>query len=164
MRRNYNTKQYENIVRRAVDSIPSLGLGADVIVGFPGESEASFEHTRKLIEELPFSYLHVFSYSPRSGTEAHNFKNNIKNITKKERNLILSDLVKEKAQLFYKSFVGKKVTVLIEERKQADGALKGHSEHYIPVRIDAEDSLQNQLVSVLITEIRKNELVGCLES
>ncbi|MCH2389038.1 MAG: tRNA (N(6)-L-threonylcarbamoyladenosine(37)-C(2))-methylthiotransferase MtaB [Nitrospinales bacterium] len=164
MRRNYNAKQYEHIVRRASEKISPLGLGADVIVGFPGESEASFEHTRKLIEELPFSYLHVFSYSPRSGTEAHNFKNNIKNITKKERNLILSDLVKEKAQLFYKSFVGKKVTVLIEERKQADGVLKGHSEHYIPVRVDAEGFLQNQLVSVLITEIRKNELVGCLES
>jgi len=164
MRRNYNAKQYEHIVRRASEKISPLGLGADVIVGFPGESEASFEHTRKLIEELPFSYLHVFSYSPRSGTEAHNFRNNIKNITKKERNLILSDLVKEKAQLFYKSFVGKKVTVLIEERKQADGVLKGHSEHYIPVRVDAEGFLQNQLVSVLITEIRKNELVGCLES
>jgi len=164
MRRNYNAKQYEHIVLRASEKISPLGLGADVIVGFPGESEVSFEHTRKLIEELPFSYLHVFSYSPRSGTEAHNFKNNIKNITKKERNLILSDLVKEKAQLFYKSFVGKKVTVLIEERKQADGLLKGHSEHYIPVRVDAEGFLQNQLVSVLITEIRKNELVGCLES
>ena len=164
MRRNYNAKQYEHIVRRASEKISPLGLGADVIVGFPGESEASFEHTRKLIEELPFSYLHVFSYSPRSGTEAHNFRNNIKNITKKERNLILSDLVKEKAQLFYKSFVGKKVTVLIEERKQADGVLKGHSEHYIPVRVDAEGFLQNQLASVLITEIRKNELVGCLES
>ena len=164
MRRNYDAKQYENIVRRAVDSIPSLGLGADVIVGFPGESEENFERTLRLIKELPFSYLHIFSYSPRSGTEAHSFRNNIKNITKKERNLILSDLVKEKAQLFYKSFVGKKVTVLIEERKQADGLLKGHSEHYIPVRVDAEGFLQNQLVSVLITEIRKNELVGCLES
>ena len=128
------------------------------------ESEVSCEHPRKLIEELPFSYLHVFSYSPRSGTEAHNFKNNIKNITKKERNLILNDLVKEKAQQFYKSFIGKKVTVLVEERKQADGILKGHSEHYIPVSIDAEGFLQNQLVSVLITETRKNELVGCLES
>ncbi len=164
MRRNYDAKQYENIVRRAVDSIPSLGLGADVIVGFPGESEESFERTRRLIKELPFSYLHVFSYSPRSGTEAHNFKNNIKNITKKERNLILNDLVKEKAQQFYKSFIGKKVTVLVEERKKADGVLKGHSEHYIPVSIDAEGFLQNQLVSVLITETRKNELVGCLES
>ena len=164
MRRNYNAKQYEHIVRRASEKISPLGLGADVIVGFPGESEVSFEHTRKLIEELPFSYLHVFSYSPRSGTEAHNFKNNIKNITKKERNLILNDLVKEKAQQFYKSFIGKKVTVLVEDRKQANGVLKGHSEHYIPVSIDAEGFLQNQLVSVLITETRKNELVGCLES
>ena len=163
-RRNYDAKQYENIVRHAVDSIPSLGLGADVIVGFPGESEENFERTLRLIKELPFSYLHIFSYSPRSGTEAHSFRNNIKNITKKERNLILSDLVKEKAHLFHKSFIGKKVTVLIEERKQADGVLKGHSEHYIPVRVDAEGFLQNQLVSVLITEIRKNELVGCLES
>ena len=164
MKRNYNAKQYEHIVRRASEKISPLGLGADVIVGFPGESEVSFEHTRKLIEELPFSYLHVFSYSPRSGTEAHNFKNNIKNITKKERNLILNDLVKEKARQFYKSFIGKKVTVLVEERKQADGLLKGYSEHYIPVSIDAEVFLQNQLVSVLITEIRKNKLIGCLES
>ena len=164
MKRNYNAKQYEHIVRRASEKISPLGLGADVIVGFPGESEVSFEHTRKLIEELPFSYLHVFSYSPRSGTEAHNFKNNIKNITKKERNLILNDLVKEKARQFYKSFIGKKVTVLVEERKQADGVLKGYSEHYIPVSIDTEGFLQNQLVSVLITEIRKNKLIGCLES
>ena len=164
MRRNYNAKQYKDIVQRAAKSIAPLGLGADIIVGFPGESEESFELTRKLIEELPFSYLHVFSYSPRSGTEAYNFRNNIKNITKKERNLILSDLVKEKAYLFHKSFIGKKVTVLIEERKQADGLLKGHSEHYIPVRIDAESSLQNQLVSVVIKEAQKNELIGCLES
>ena len=164
MKRNYNAKQYEHIVRRASEKISPLGLGADIIVGFPGESEVSFEHTRKLIEELPFSYLHVFSYSPRSGTEAHNFKNNIKNITKKERNLILNDLVKEKARQFYKSFIGKKVTVLVEERKQADGVLKGYSEHYIPVSIDTEGFLQNQLVSVLITEIRKNKLIGCLES
>ena len=164
MRRNYNAEQYEDVVRRAADRIAPLGLGADVIVGFPGENEENFERTRKLIEELPFSYLHVFSYSPRSGTEAHTFKNNIKNTTKKERNLILSNLVKEKATLFNKSFVGKKVTVLIEERKQADGMLKGHSEHYVPVRVDAKDSLQNQLVPVQIKEVQENEVVGCLES
>ena len=164
MRRNYNAEQYEDIVRRAAEIIVPLGLGADVIVGFPGEDDESFERTRRLIEELPFSYLHVFSYSPRSGTEAHNFRNNIKNTIKKERNLILSDLVKEKARLFHKIFIGKKVDVLIEERKQSDGMLRGHSEHYIPVRIDAEGSLQNQLVSVVIKEVQKNELVGCLES
>ena len=62
--------------------------------------------------------------------------------------------------MFNKSFVGKKVTVLIEERKQADGMLKGHSEHYVPVRVDAKDSLQNQLVPVLIKEVNEDEVVG----
>ena len=87
-----------------------------------------------------------------------------KNTIKKERNLTLSNLVKKKANLFYKSFIGKKVTVLVEDRKQADGLLKGHSEHYIPVRIDARGALQNQLIPVLITEVKNNELIGCLES
>ena len=163
MRRNYDAEQYKHITQHAASRIKPLGLGADVIVGFPGESEKSFELTRKLIEELPFSYLHVFSYSPRSGTEAYNFKNNIKNSIKKERNLILSNLVKEKAHLFYKSFIGKTITVLIEEPK-LDGVLKGYSEHYTPVRIETKSSLKNQLVPVVIKDVQKNELIGCLES
>ena len=160
MRRNYNAEQYENVVRRVAERIAPLGLGADIIVGFPGESDKNFERTRKLIEELPFSYLHVFSYSPRSGTEAHSFRNNIKNATKKERNHVLTKLAKEKATLFHKSFVGKKVTVLIEDRKHAEGIFKGHSEHYVPVRVNAKGSLQNQLTPVLIKEVNEGEVVG----
>ena len=160
MRRNYNAAQYENIVRRVAERIAPLGLGADVIVGFPGESNENFERTRKLIEELPFSYLHIFSYSPRSGTEANGFRNNVKNATKKERNRVLSNLAKEKATLFHKSFVGKKVTVLIEDRKRVEGIFKGHSEHYVPVRVNAKGSLQNQLTPVLIKEVNEGEVVG----
>ena len=85
MRRNYNRAQYRDVVKRAVSTIPNLGLGADVIVGFPGETEIAFENTRKLIKELPFSYLHVFSYSPRRGTEADKFKDDIPGNIKKER-------------------------------------------------------------------------------
>ncbi len=160
MRRNYNAEQYENVVRRAAERIAPLGLGADVIVGFPGESEENFERTRKLIDELPFTYLHVFSYSPRSGTEAFDCRNDVKNSLKKERNGILNDLAKEKADRFRKSFIGKKVTVLIEDRKHAEGILKGHSEHYVPVRVPTEDSLQNQLAPVLIKEVNEDEVIG----
>ena len=162
MKRNYNARQYEDIVRLAVERISPLGLGADVIVGFPGENEENFKNTQKLIEELPFSYLHVFPYSPRSGTEAYDFKNNIKNTTKKERGLLLYNIVKKKSLLFRKSFIGKKVTVLIEDKKQNNGTLKGHSEHYIPVRINSEECIQNQLVSVLIKQVTEEEVVGCL--
>ncbi|MZH42193.1 MAG: tRNA (N(6)-L-threonylcarbamoyladenosine(37)-C(2))-methylthiotransferase MtaB, partial [Nitrospinae bacterium] len=77
MRRNYNREQYLEVAERALNIIPGLGLGADVIVGFPGETEEEFENTRSLIEQLPFSYLHVFSYSPRRGTEAHQLKDNV---------------------------------------------------------------------------------------
>lgn len=160
MRRNYNAEQYENVVRRAAERIAPLGLGADVIVGFPGESEENFERTRKLIDELPFTYLHVFSYSPRSGTEAFDCRNDVKNSLKKERNGILNDLAKEKADRFRKSFIGKKVTVLIEDRKHAEGIFKGHSEHYVPVRVPTEDSLQNQLAPVLIKEVNEDEVIG----
>ena len=162
MKRNYNARQYEDIVRLAVERISPLGLGADVIVGFPGENEENFKNTQKLLEELPFSYLHIFPYSPRSGTEAYGFKNNVKNTTKKERGVILSNIVKKKSLLFRKSFIGKKVTVLIEDKKQNNGTLKGHSEHYIPVRINSEECIQNQLVSVLIKQVTEEEVVGCL--
>ena len=162
MKRNYNARQYEDVVRFAVERISPLGLGADVIIGFPGENEDNFKNTQKLVEELPFSYLHVFPYSPRSGTEAYDLKNNVKNTTKKERGVILRNIVKKKSLLFRKSFIGKKVTVLIEDKKQNNSTLKGHSEHYIPVRINSEECAQNQLVSVLIKQVTEEEVVGCL--
>ena len=77
MNRNYNSEQYKDVVRRAINAIPNLGLGADIIVGFPGETDTAFENTHKLIKEFPFSYLHVFSYSPRRGTEANEYKDDI---------------------------------------------------------------------------------------
>ncbi|MGH7326344.1 MAG: tRNA (N(6)-L-threonylcarbamoyladenosine(37)-C(2))-methylthiotransferase MtaB, partial [Candidatus Rokuibacteriota bacterium] len=70
MRRPYTAAMYRRLVERLADAIPGLGLGTDVIVGFPGESDADFAHTRTLIDELPFTYLHVFAYSDRKGTEA----------------------------------------------------------------------------------------------
>ena len=160
MRRNYSVEQYENVVRCAAERLAPLGLGADVIVGFPGENDEHFERTRRLIAELPFSYLHVFSYSPRPGTEAHKFKNDVKNTLKKERSGILNDLIKEKADRFRKALVGKKVTVLIEDRRHSDGILKGHSEHYVPILVKTEDSLQNQLVPVIIKEVKEDTVIG----
>jgi len=92
MRRNYNSQQYIDVISRAAEKIPHLGLGADVIVGFPGETEESFERTRKLVESLPFTSLHTFSYSLRKGTEAAGFTNNVPKAVKKTRNKILTDL------------------------------------------------------------------------
>lgn len=161
MRRNYRAAQYEDAVRRAAERIVPLGLGADVIVGFPGETDEHFERTRRLMEDLPFTYLHVFSYSPRRGTEAAAFKNDVPKTVKKERNRILTQLAAGKSEAFRQSFIGRTVTVLVENREDESGMFKGHSEHYVPVRVDATGALQNRLIPVLITEVTADQVTGC---
>ena len=165
MRRNYNREQYIELVHRAVNAIPNLGLGADVIVGFPGETDTAFENTRKLIEELPFSYLHVFSYSPRRGTEANDYKDDIPGNIKKERNKILTQLIKEKGLEFRNKSLNTIATVLIEnQRDKNNGKLKGHTDNYIPISLDGPDPLKNCLIPITLQNISGNFVEGCVLS
>ena len=164
MRRNYNRSQYLEVVQRAITAIPGLGLGADVIVGFPGETEAGFENTRKLIEQLPFSYLHVFSYSPRRGTEAHQIKDNVPGNIKKQRNKNLTELVNRKAFKFREKFLKQQETVLIEnQRDTKSGLLKGHTGNYIPVIVEGSDSLKNSLAPVTLQRVCEHQVTGCVQ-
>ena len=165
MRRNYTREQYIEVVHRAINSIPSLGLGADVIVGFPGETDAAFENTRNLIEELPFSYLHVFSYSPRRGTEANDYKDDIPGNIKKERNKILTQLIEEKGLEFRNKSLNTIATVLIEnQRDKNSGKLKGHTDNYIPISLDGPDPLKNCLIPITLKNISGNFVEGCVLS
>jgi threonylcarbamoyladenosine tRNA methylthiotransferase MtaB len=163
MRRNYNSRQYLDTVHRALEKIPRLGLGADVIIGFPGETEQSFENTRRLIKSLPFTYLHAFAYSPRKGTEAYGFKSSLAKSIKKERNKILTDLAHEKSLQFRRQLIGQTVTVLFENKRDpVTGNLKGHSEHYIPVIVPGGDRLMNRLLPVTIEEVTDQQVSGCV--
>ena len=165
MRRNYNRDQYLDVVHRAASAIPNLGLGADVIVGFPGETEAAFENTRKIIEDLPFSYLHVFSYSPRRGTEANDYKDDVPGNIKKERNKILSELAKEKGLKFKNRFLNKTTTVLIEnQRDKKTGKLKGHTDNYIPISVDGPDPYKNSLIPITLQKVSGDYVEGCVLS
>jgi threonylcarbamoyladenosine tRNA methylthiotransferase MtaB len=161
MRRNYNTDQYLEVVEKAVNTIPGLGLGADVIVGFPGETDAMFENTYKMVERLPFSLMHVFGYSPRPKTEADKFRNDIPKQVKKERNRLITDLVREKSLKFRKQFVDKTLNVLIETTRDAStGFLKGHSENFIPIKAQGGDELMNRIIPVTIDEVTDQEVIG----
>jgi threonylcarbamoyladenosine tRNA methylthiotransferase MtaB len=164
MRRNYSRSQYVEVVQRAVSTIPGLGLGADVIVGFPDETDEAFANTRSLIEQFPFSYLHVFSYSPRRGTEAHQFKDNVPGNIKKQRNQTLTQLVKHKALIYRQQFLDQPETVLIEnQRDKKSGWLKGHTSNYIPVILEGSDSLKNNLVPVTLQNISDQQVTGCVQ-
>ncbi len=164
MRRNYNSGQYRDVVERAVKDIPDLGLGADVIVGFPGETEAMFERTLKIVEDLPFSYLHVFSYSPRNSTDSAELKNDVPNAVKKERNKILTDLAKNKGLQFRKNFSGQSLQVLVENQRDTKTKdLKGHSENFIPVHFEGDNLLMNRLVSIRVQEVTESRVSGCVQ-
>ena len=112
MHRKYRPWHYREKIERIHAAIPTAAIGADVMVGFPGETDAEFEATRKMIEDLPFTYLHVFTYSPRPGTPAANMPNQVPVQVARERNRTLRELASEKKLAFMRSFVGMTVEAI----------------------------------------------------
>jgi len=106
MHRKYRPWHYREKIEKIHDAMSNAAIGADVMVGFPGETDAEFDATRKMIEDLPFTYLHVFTYSPRPGTPAADMKNQIPVHIARERNRILRELASEKKLAFMRSFIG----------------------------------------------------------
>ncbi|OGK93406.1 MAG: tRNA (N(6)-L-threonylcarbamoyladenosine(37)-C(2))-methylthiotransferase MtaB, partial [Candidatus Rokubacteria bacterium GWC2_70_24] len=126
MRRPYNTRMYRTLVERLARDLPDLGLGADLIVGHPGESEADFAETRALVSGLPFSYLHVFSYSDRKGTESTRLTDRVPAQTIRARSAALRQLGREKALAFRQRMLGRTHEALVlEARDRATGLLSG---------------------------------------
>ncbi|MBI4378592.1 MAG: tRNA (N(6)-L-threonylcarbamoyladenosine(37)-C(2))-methylthiotransferase MtaB [Nitrospinae bacterium] len=161
MRRNYCPSMYRELIMSLKNEMPDIGIGADVIVGFPGEDEGKFNNTYKLIDELPLSYLHVFTYSQREGTDAYGYGGQIPEIIKKERNSIIKGLGKKKSNTFRRDFLGKVCRVLIEStRDRKTGLLRGYTDNYIPVEIHGGDEFINRLTSVRITHIQNDTVRG----
>ena len=102
MRRRYNTDLYESLIHKLNEEIPNIGIGVDVIVGFPGETDENFENTRRFIDKLQVSYLHVFSYSERRNTFAVVLPGRVDITSRKKRSLILRELSAKKKLMFYK--------------------------------------------------------------
>jgi len=145
--------------------MPDAAIGADVLVGFPGETKAAFANTTSLIEGLPVSYLHVFPFSARPGTAACEFPDTVPAGTIKERCRQLRQLGQQQRTRFYRSFIGHRVTVLAEAtRDPATGLLKGVSSNYLPVLFAGNDSLKNTIVQVTIDRESAGSLFGTADS
>jgi len=112
MHRKYRPWHYREKIEKIRTAMPTAAIGADVMVGFPGETEQDFEKTRRMVEELPLTYLHVFTYSPRPGTPAAAMHNQVPTIAARERNRALRELAAEKKLAFMRSFVGKAVEAI----------------------------------------------------
>jgi threonylcarbamoyladenosine tRNA methylthiotransferase MtaB len=151
MRRNYDTSFYAELLQRVRQRLPDAALGSDIIVGFPGESEAQFEQSLEYFDSLPLTYFHVFPYSPRRGTPAALLTDQLSGRVKRTRARRMRELGARKKQDFCASFIGKRLAVLIEERIDSTrGWRRGFSRNYLPVVVAGADGFLNQEVNVRI--------------
>lgn len=132
MRRWHTREQYRDRLLEIADRLPYLGLGADVIVGFPGETDRDFEETRELVDVLPFTYLHVFPYSKRDGTIAADLDDQVHGDIKAARSKALRDIALDKGLAYRRSRVGQAAAIVVEENDY------GVTEDYLRVRLTGD--------------------------
>ena len=158
MRRKYGSSLIEERLTKLRKAVPNMEYTADVIVGFPGETQEMFENSYKLIDKIGFSGLHIFQYSDRENTLASTFQDKIDPKVKKERADELEKLKEIMAERERKKYLDKELKVLVEEEK--DGYLYGYSENYLRVKLKGEATSLNHIVSVKINSLKKEMLIG----
>lgn len=155
MRRPYNTGHYRRALEAVRARIPEAGLGADVIVGFPGETEEEFRQTRDFIASSELNYLHVFSFTPRPGTPAAGMSGALRGDVIKRRNADLRSLGDDLAFRFHSSFVGRGLEILSLKESRPDGRLRGLSGNFIEVALEGvPESAANRLFRARVTSVR----------
>ncbi|MBX3302727.1 MAG: tRNA (N(6)-L-threonylcarbamoyladenosine(37)-C(2))-methylthiotransferase MtaB [Nitrospira sp.] len=150
MNRRHTIKTYGKLIETALTKIPDLGLGTDLMVGFPGETDAAFRNTVALATDLPFSYLHVFPYSPRPGTAALRIKQEVSSAMVKKRTDILLNLDRAKRLAFHNRQIGKTLSVLFESAVR-DSHRIGTTPNFTRVTVTDSADLQNRIMPVTIT-------------
>lgn len=161
MRRRYRTDLYRSRIDYIKHKMPNAGIGVDVIVGFPGECDSSFQETYDFINSLDISYLHVFTYSERPKTTALRIEDIIPVPTRQERNKKLRILSLKKQRAHYEKFVGSKSKVLIESSED-DGIFYGYTPEYVRVAIKAQSTLPNQTKNIYLESINPNGFINGL--
>jgi threonylcarbamoyladenosine tRNA methylthiotransferase MtaB len=161
MRRPYTAAMYRKLVERLASAMPRLGLGADLIVGFPGETDADFGETMALVEALPLTYLHVFPYSDRRGTEATGLDGHLVASVITERGRRLRALGRAKHLAFRRGLVGRVEDVLVlETRDRSSGRLVGLTGNYLEIQFQGRDDLMGRMARVRLTTAMPAETVG----
>lgn len=155
MRRRYSATQYRATVEYAVKRMPNLGLGTDIITGFPGEDESAFAKTVDMVKSLPFSNLHVFSYSPRKGTAAFSMPHAPSHTTAKQRTMELIAMGREKHQTFAQQFIGQPLDILIE-KSEPHGESSGWTPSYLYTRLFGTSIPVNAIVTCVPDGLDQN--------
>ncbi|PYX87190.1 MAG: tRNA (N(6)-L-threonylcarbamoyladenosine(37)-C(2))-methylthiotransferase MtaB [Acidobacteria bacterium] len=158
MHRKYRPWHYREKIEKIRSAMPTAAIGADVMVGFPGESDADFEETRGMIEDLPFTYLHVFTYSARPGTPAVHIANQVPVRTARDRNRVLRELAAAKKFAFMQSFVGKTVDAITLNVFNG-GYTEALTDNYLKLKLAGRHEA-NQWIPTRVQDVEHGALVG----
>ncbi len=162
MHRKYRPWHYREKIEKIHAAVPTAAIGADVMVGFPGEADADFECTRRLIAGLPFTYLHVFTYSARPGTPAATMPNQVPVQVSRERNKILRDLAAEKKSAFMQSFIGTQLQAITlnEAQDSAEGQFtEALTDNYQKLLLKGRHA-PNRWITAQIERVEEGALIG----
>lgn len=160
MNRRYTTEDFRTICKILRTAYRDVIFTTDIIVGFPGETEEEFNQTYEFLKEIKMYKMHIFKYSPKRGTAATKFKNQIDSKIKDERSKILLELSDKNEIEYNETYINKTVTVLFEETE--NGYFKGHTGNYLAVKVKTDKDLTDKLLKVKIDKLEKLELVGTL--
>jgi len=150
MKRRYTASDYQRAIALIKENVPGVAITTDVIVGFPGETEAEFQNSYDFCQQTGFARIHVFSYSPRPGTEAALMPHQVGDKVKRQRSQKMLALARASVRKFRRQFVGKTMLVLWE--KQTCGVWSGLTDNYIRVYTKSDKDLTNQLLPVRLAE------------
>jgi threonylcarbamoyladenosine tRNA methylthiotransferase MtaB len=159
MNRPYRVREFVNLIERALQAVPDLGLATDLMVGFPGESEQALLNTVRLVEAFPFSYFHVFTYSPRPGTAAVKLSSQVPIVVARERARKLTELSRSKRMAFAERFIGSTLPVLFESG-ETDGLKMGTAPNFLRVGVSSPAELTNEMRPVRISGASERCAVG----
>ncbi|MBQ5707864.1 MAG: tRNA (N(6)-L-threonylcarbamoyladenosine(37)-C(2))-methylthiotransferase MtaB [Peptococcaceae bacterium] len=160
MHRPYNTAEYRQELARIREAVPGIAISTDLMVGFPGETDEQFENSLAFCDEMAFSGMHLFQYSPREGTPAATYPQQVRNEVKAERSKRMHEVAEKNARAFMEQHIGQVVEVLIEEPHGEDG-WSGHTDNYLHVVVEGGHALgRNKTVQVMLSEIDGNVIKG----
>ena len=159
MRRRYTVADYRKIIDKIIKHFPNAGIGADMIVGYPGESEEQFKNTYNLAKDLPLTHFHVFPYSRRKNTTASRLENQLQHAVKKERTRALMMFGEAKLGMFAEDQVGRRHQVLFEKQNDK-GFWEGYTTNFVRVQVESSANLRNTIQTVFAEKQLGTELKG----
>lgn len=161
MNRKYTAREYKRVVGKLREAFDDVAITTDLIVGFPGETEEEFQQTVDFVKEVSFSAMHVFKYSPRKGTPASKYKDQVKPQVKEARSKLIISIAKKNEEKFKRNFIGRKLKVLYEHPiDDKDSAFEGLTDNYIRVVSESQEDLKGKIIETTLLELREDYMTG----